>query len=156
MRNISDVIEKYIKHIIQQSPDQSIEIRRNDLAAQFDCVPSQINYVISTRFTVERGYVVQSKRGGGGYIRIQKLSLPSSVELPEHLFKTIGGPIEQSAAEGIIYQLEEAEVITPREANMFRAVISRESLPFPLPLRDELRGKLLKAMLLSLFHKEGE
>jgi|SRR5690625_3939771 len=155
MGNISDVIERYLKHILQESPDQSIEIRRNDLAAQFDCVPSQINYVIRTRFTVERGYLVQSKRGGHGFIRIQKLLLPSTEGLFEHFFKTIGGPVDQAAAEGIIYQLEDAEVITAREANVFRAVTSRESLPFPLPIRDEVRGKLLKAMILSLFQKEG-
>ena len=72
MRNVSDIIEQYLKHILQESPEGAVEIQRNDLADQFQCVPSQINYVISTRFTLEKGYFVESKRGGGGYIRIQK------------------------------------------------------------------------------------
>lgn len=77
MRNVSEVIEQYLKQILQQSPGGVIEIQRNDLADQFNCVPSQINYVISTRFTLEKGYIVESKRGGGGYIRIQKIKLHS-------------------------------------------------------------------------------
>lgn len=112
MRNISDIIEKHIKHILRESPDSMIEIQRNDLADQFQCVPSQINYVISTRFTVEKGYLVQSKRGGGGYIRIQKVKLPAKGELKEHIFKTIGERIDQEAAEGLICQLEEAGILT--------------------------------------------
>lgn len=153
MRNISDIIEQHIKNILHESPDRVIEIQRNDMADRFRCVPSQINYVISTRFTMEKGYLVQSKRGGGGYIRIQKISLPSKDDLPTHIFRTIGGQIDQTAAEGLIYQLEEAEVITEREAKVFRAVVSRDSLPFKLPLRDEVRAKLFKAMLASLLAK---
>lgn len=65
MRNISDIIEQYLKNILHESPEGTVEIQRNDLADQFSCVPSQINYVISTRFTLEKGYVVESKRGGG-------------------------------------------------------------------------------------------
>jgi transcriptional regulator CtsR len=153
MRNISDIIERHIKNILHESPDRVVEIQRNDLADQFRCVPSQINYVISTRFTIEKGYLVQSKRGGGGYIRIQKMSLPSQKDLPGHIFRTIGDRIDQTAAEGLIYQLEEAKVITEREAKLFRAVVSRDSLPFKLPLRDEVRAKLLKSMLASILAK---
>ena len=109
--------------------------------------------MISTRFTIEKGYLVQSKRGGGGYIRIQKMSLPSQKDLPGHIFRTIGDRIDQTAAEGLIYQLEEAKVITEREAKLFRAVVSRDSLPFKLPLRDEVRAKLLKSMLALILAK---
>ena len=73
MRNISDIIEKYLKQVIDLSNNNAIEIKRNEVADRFDCVPSQINYVINTRFTLERGFVVESKRGGGGYIRIIKV-----------------------------------------------------------------------------------
>ncbi|WP_018759745.1 CtsR family transcriptional regulator [Paenibacillus terrigena] len=155
MRNISDIIEQYLKSILHESPGSMIEIQRNELADQFSCVPSQINYVISTRFTLEKGYVVESKRGGGGYIRIQRIQLPAEQAIQEHLRHTIGDRIEQGAAEGLIYQLEEARMITRREANLLRAAVNRDVLVIKLPLRDELRASLLRAMLLSLLmHKK--
>lgn len=150
MRNISDIIERYLKSILHESPGSMIEIQRNELADQFSCVPSQINYVISTRFTLEKGYVVESKRGGGGYIRIQRIQLPAELAIQEHLRSTIGDRMEQSTAEGLIYQLEEARVITRREACLLRAAITREALIVKLPLRDEIRASVMRAMLLSL------
>lgn len=150
MRNISELIEIYLKRILQQSPGGVIEIQRNDLADEFQCVPSQINYVISTRFTLEKGYVVESKRGGGGYIRIQKVELSSRGQILDHIFRTIGDGIDQTSAEGLVYQLEEGKQISNREANLIRAAISRDALQIKLPLRDEIRAKLLKAMLIAL------
>lgn len=151
--NITEVIEQYLKDILRNSPDEVVEIQRNELADQFQCVPSQINYVISTRFTLEKGYLVESKRGGGGYIRIQKLRLPSHAELHPHLFRSIGDRMDQAFAEGLIYQLEEAKLISPREASMLKAAVSREVLAVKLPLRDELRAKLMKAMLIAILSK---
>ncbi|MDQ1910910.1 CtsR family transcriptional regulator [Paenibacillus sp. GD4] len=153
MRNISEIIEMYLKQILQQSPEGVVEIQRNELADQFDCVPSQINYVISTRFTLEKGYIVESKRGGGGYIRIQRIELNSHGNLLDHIFQTISSHIDQSASEGLLYQLEEGQYISSREAALMKAAISREVLAFKLPLRDELRAKILKAMLISLLTK---
>ncbi|MDR0271370.1 CtsR family transcriptional regulator [Paenibacillus sp.] len=153
MRNISDVIEQYLKGILHESPEGLIEIQRNDLADHFSCVPSQINYVISTRFTLEKGYLVESKRGGGGYIRIQRIDLPQYSALHTHLHQTIGNNIDQTVAEGLIYQLEEARFLSKREANMMRASISREVLMVKLPYRDEIRARMLKAMLISLLGK---
>ncbi|WP_128896470.1 CtsR family transcriptional regulator [Longirhabdus pacifica] len=147
MRNISDLIEKYLKDILQENPQKAIEIQRNDLADQFQCVPSQINYVISTRFTIEKGYLVESKRGGGGYIRIQKVSLPQHAQLNEFIFQKIGNSIDQLNAEGILDQLHEGKHITFREMKMLKVVCSREVLAFSLPLRDEIRARILKAML---------
>lgn len=153
MRNISELIEQYLKQLLQKSRDGVIEIQRNDLADTFQCVPSQINYVISTRFTLEKGYVVESKRGGGGYIRIQKLELSSQGDILDHIFRTIGEQIDQIAAEGLIYQLEEGGQLSCREASLMRAAVSRDVLQLKLPLRDEIRAKLLKAMLISLLSK---
>lgn len=153
MRNISDIIEQYLKSIIQESPEGTVEIQRNDLAEQFSCVPSQINYVISTRFTLEKGFLVESKRGGGGYIRIQRIELPQHSALHKHLNHTIGNMIDQTVAEGLIYQLEEARILTKREACLMRAAISRECLNVKLPYRDELRARIMKAMLVSLLGK---
>jgi transcriptional regulator CtsR len=150
MRNISDIIEQYLKNILHESPEQMIEIQRNELADRFQCVPSQINYVISTRFTLEKGYIVESKRGGGGYIRIQRIKLPTNGQIHEHVIQTIGNNIDQASGEGLIVQLKEADLITDREARILQAAISREVLAFKLPLRDEIRAVILKAMLISL------
>lgn len=153
MRNVSEMIEQYLKQVLQQSPGGVIEIQRNDLADQFNCVPSQINYVISTRFTLEKGYIVESKRGGGGYIRIQKIELHSHGPVLDHIFRTISSHMDQSASEGLLYQLEEGGFITAREAAIMKAAMAREVLTLKLPLRDEIRAKLLKAMLISLLSK---
>ncbi|MFC4778064.1 CtsR family transcriptional regulator [Paenibacillus sp. GCM10023252] len=150
MRNISDLIEQYLKQMLQESPEGAVEIQRNDLADRFSCVPSQINYVISTRFTMEKGYMVESKRGGGGYIRIKRVDLPSLNAIQFHIHQTIGECVDQSAAEGLIYQMEEAALVSRREANMLRAAISRDTIALKLPLRDEIRARLLKSMLISL------
>lgn len=153
MRNISEVIEHHLKKILQQSPNGIIEIQRNDLADQFQCVPSQINYVIGTRFTLEKGYLVESKRGGGGYIRIQKVNLNTKKKIHDTIFDLIGNSLTQTAAEGIVYQLDNAGLISKREAKMINAAISREALAIKLPQRDELRAKVLRAMLISLLSK---
>ncbi|MCQ6563612.1 CtsR family transcriptional regulator [Paenibacillus mendelii] len=153
MRNISDLIEQYLKHMLQDSPEGAVEIQRNDLADRFSCVPSQINYVISTRFTMEKGYLVESKRGGGGYIRIQRVELPTLKMIQGHIAQTIGNEVDQAAAEGLIYQLEEAELISKREAKLLRAAVSREAIALILPTRDEVRARLLKAMLITLLVK---
>ncbi|AQR78551.1 CtsR family transcriptional regulator [Paenibacillus larvae] len=153
MRNVSEIIEHYLKHILQQSPNGAIEIQRNELADQFQCVPSQINYVISTRFTLEKGYLVESKRGGGGYVRIQKIELNSHGSILDYILTTINQSIDQSTSEGLIYRLEEGEFLTAREAKLIRAAISRDVLQFKLPLRDEIRAKILKAMLISLLSR---
>jgi len=153
MRNISDLIEQYLKHMLQDSSEGAVEIQRNDLADRFSCVPSQINYVISTRFTLEKGYLVESKRGGGGYIRIQRVELPTLKLIQAHIAQTIGEQVDQTAAEGLIYQLEEAEVVSKREANLLRAAVSRDAIGLKLPYRDEVRARLLKSMLITLLMK---
>lgn len=153
MRNISDLIERYLKQILQESSEGAVEIQRNDLADKFSCVPSQINYVISTRFTLEKGYVVESKRGGGGYIRIQRVELPPMKTIHTHIHHTIGEQMDQSAAEGLVYQLEEAGIVSKREANLLRAAVSRDAIAVKLPVRDEIRARLLKAMLIALLSR---
>jgi transcriptional regulator CtsR len=150
MRNISDIIEQYLKNILLTSPAGLVEIQRNDLADQFQCVPSQINYVISTRFSLEKGFIVESKRGGGGYIRIQKINMPKQNGILEHILRTVHDQIDQDSAEGLIYQLEDAGYINVREANLLKAAVSRESLVIKLPLRDQVRAIILKNMLISL------
>lgn len=153
MRNISDLIEQYLKHMLDDSDESAVEIQRNELADKFSCVPSQINYVISTRFTLEKGYMVESKRGGGGYIRIQRVDLPALKTIQYHIERTVGDSVDQSAAEGLIYQLLEAGLITKREANLLGAAIHRDTIALMLPMRDEMRARLLRSMLISLLVK---
>lgn len=154
MKNISDLIEGYLKKVIELEGKGHIEIKRSELADKFQCVPSQINYVINTRFTVERGYLVESKRGGGGYIRIFRVKPSSKVELIDELIKQIEKGATQNMGEDIIYRLLEEDVITEREATLMLASIDRNTLKFQLPTRDELRSAILKAMLLTLKYEK--
>jgi transcriptional regulator of stress and heat shock response len=153
MRNISDIIEKYLKQVLEMSEQEHVEIKRNEIADKFQCVPSQINYVINTRFTIERGYIVESKRGGGGYIRIMKVQSHDLVDLIDHLLSLFDNRIAQSTAEDVIYRLVHEEIITKREAKIMLSVIDRSVLYIDLPFRDELRARMLKAMLTSLKYK---
>jgi transcriptional regulator of stress and heat shock response len=153
MRNISDVIEQYLKQIIEGNESALIEVKRSELASQFECVPSQINYVIRTRFTEEKGYVVESKRGGGGYIRIIKVELDNHLAVYDQLLSLVGSSMSQHAAESMIERLEEEEAVTSREAKLMKSVIDREVLAIPLPSRDQFRARMMMAMLKTLKYK---
>ena len=153
MRNISDVIESYLKQIFEMSQQDILEIKRSEVADKFQCVPSQINYVINTRFTIERGYLVESKRGGGGYIRIMKVKSQDYADLIDDLISIIGYRVSQSTAEGIITRLINEEVINDREAKIMMSVIDRSVIYIDLPDRDELRARILTAMLTTLKYK---
>jgi transcriptional regulator CtsR len=148
MRNISDIIEKYIKEILDSS--DIIKLKRSELAEKFQCVPSQINYVLKTRFSIERGYVVESKRGGGGYIQVIKVRPVTDAELIDEMIGLIGYKVTQNMAESIIIHLLEEEVISDREARLMLTVINHTVLDIDIPLRDELRANLMRAMLQSL------
>ncbi|WP_442597424.1 CtsR family transcriptional regulator [Neobacillus sp. D3-1R] len=153
MRNISDIIENYLKQVLDISDSDLVEIKRSEIADKFQCVPSQINYVINTRFTIERGYIVESKRGGGGYIRIMKVQTDDHAHLIDQLLSLFGNRISQSSAEDVIYRLVGEEVINNREAKIMLSVIDRSVLYIDLPYRDELRARMLKAMLTTLKYK---
>jgi transcriptional regulator CtsR len=153
MRNISDVIEQYLIKYFDISNNDYVVIKRSEIASKFDCVPSQINYVINTRFTQERGYIVESKRGGGGYIRITKVQFHDKASVIEQILNTLHHSISQSSSEDYIYLLLENSVITEREAKMMLSVIDRSVLMVNLPYRDELRSRMLRAMLTSLKYK---
>ncbi|APH06695.1 CtsR family transcriptional regulator [Bacillus weihaiensis] len=153
MRNISDIIEQYLKTVLDDSGREIVEIKRSEIADKFQCVPSQINYVINTRFTIERGYVVESKRGGGGYIRIIKVQANNQAHLLDQIIHLIGQRLPQASAEDIVSRLVSEEVISPREAKLMLSVIDRSVLYIELPHRDELRARMVKAMLTSLKYK---
>jgi transcriptional regulator of stress and heat shock response len=154
--NISDIIEKYLQQILAASDNGMVEIKRSELADEFQCVPSQINYVISTRFTMEKGYLVESKRGGGGFIRIRRVLLHSKQEYFTDLLMHIGEMIPQVKAEHVIIRLMEDQLMTKGEAILMKQIISRETLQLPIPLRDELRARMLRTMVSILFGRLGE
>lgn len=150
MSNISDLIERYLKKLLADSPHDYVEIQRSELALRFNCVPSQINYVLSTRFSTGHGYIVESRRGGGGYIRIVKIPLDKRAELVLDICNLIGDSISQADAEGLIKRLLEEKLITRREARVMRAATGRDILRLSLPDRDHLRALVLKAMVTAV------
>ncbi|HIZ96304.1 CtsR family transcriptional regulator [Ligilactobacillus pobuzihii] len=145
-RNISDIIEKYLKSILADS--QQIEIKRSEIAEQFDVVPSQINYVIKTRFTIQNGYVVESKRGGGGYIRIAKVNLIDDTDVLDQLIDLIGESITSGKALQIIQSLYEDKLLTQKEANLVLATMDRTTLNFAdKRLENAVRARILVSVL---------
>ncbi len=150
MSNISDVIEQYLKKILQREGQNTVEIKRSEIADQFQCVPSQINYVIKTRFTVEKGYIVESKRGGGGYIRIIRVMHQEHSELIDEIIEMINPTVTQQAAVDVLERLLEENLVTQREAKIMLSALDRSTLAFQLPLRDEVRARVMTAMLSTL------
>lgn len=148
MPSISDIIEKFIKELIQDT-DGVVEIQRNELANYFNCVPSQINYVIDTRFTNERGYIVESRRGGGGYIKIKRISINKSNYLM-HIVNSVGNSISQQSAEAFIKNFFDYKSITEKEAKIMMVAVSDKILNIPQPMRDQIRANLLKSMIINL------
>src|SRR5690625_6249635 len=114
MSNITDVIEQYLKQILKANGNNMIEIKRNEIADQFQCVPSQINYVINTRFTIEKGYIIESKRGGGGYIRIIRIEHRDEIDLINDIITMINPKVSQQGARDVMERLYEKKVITLR------------------------------------------
>lgn len=155
VRNISDVIEGYLKEVIELSEREYIEIKRNEIAEKFQCVPSQINYVINTRFTVDRGYLVESKRGGGGYIRIKRIRLHQKSDVLSEVINRLEHGAPQSMAEDIVFRLLDEEIVSKREAKLILSAIDRSTLMLPLPVRDEVRARILIAMLFTLKHQSN-
>ena len=145
---MSDIIEDFIKDLFQDEQDY-IEIQRNELAEKFNCVPSQINYVISTRFKPQQGYYVESRRGGGGHITIRKVNNTKSDYLM-HIIKNIGNAISNSEAEFLISDFLTYDLVNAKEAKLLRVATSDNVLDIPKEYKDRLRANILKNMLLNL------
>lgn len=148
-KNTSDQIEEYIKQLLGQSG--MTEIKRSHLAESFQVVPSQINYVIKTRFTESRGYLVESKRGGGGYIRIAKVKFSDNHQLLGSLMATIGERVSQQVFDDLIQLLFEEHVITEREGNILLSMMSDTVLGQEAPF---IRTRMLKKLLHRLDRKK--
>lgn len=149
---MSDMIEEYLKRAL--SKEGLVEIKRNELADFFDCVPSQINYVINTRFTIQHGYAVESKRGGGGYIRIIKVQVNDNAEMLDWMTQIIGSRVSQKEAQAMIQTLYENDYMTRREAQMMLAAIDAANFTGRQVLDEQLRANILLSMIRLLILKK--
>ncbi len=145
---ISDLVTQRILQMLQEQ-NGSAEIRRNELAEALGCVPSQINYVITSRFTPEHGYNVESRRGGGGYIRITRVRVDRGTAVM-HLVNSIGEEMDYPTARAIIGNLAEQELLVAQAAAAMEAAMrDRCYSGLPLPVRENLRANILKQMLIN-------
>jgi transcriptional regulator CtsR len=159
MATLADAIEAYLKELLS-SQGGYVEIRRCDLADSFSCAPSQINYVLETRFSTEHGYIVESRRGGGGYIRIQRVRITSPASQFSALCELIGQHLDDLQAQRLLLRLVDSELITPAQALRMRAFLNAELSGLSSPWSEFLRAGMFKAMLLMLLEipetNEGE
>ncbi len=149
MARLSDVIEGFIKAMLKETEDGIIEIQRNELAEHFDCAPSQINYVLTTRFTSDRGYYIESRRGGGGYIRLVKASIEKGGYMSNLMQNVIGESLTRQKAYGLIEDFVEEELLTKREGEIIKTVLSERSLGSSAE-SSKLRANIFKNLLVIL------
>ena len=153
MAALSDAIERFIKDLL--TDDTRVELKRNELAQYFGCANSQINYVLATRFSVDRGYLVESRRGGSGYVRVIRIST-SDVELLGSLLQRIGGEIGEENAKAIILRLYELHVVDVNEARLMQAAVSAEAISLPISSKDMIRDYVLKSLVVQAFKNMRE
>lgn len=147
---LSDLITKEIIRMLNESEGNTAEIQRNEFANLMGCAPSQINYVLSSRFTPEHGYIIESRRGGGGYIRIKRVTLNTTSALM-HIINSIGDSIDALSTRIVIENCLETGIIDQKQARlMYAAVANAVMQTIPTVLRDNLRAAIFKQMLLSL------
>ena len=145
---MSEMIEEFIKELFNEN-DEYIEIQRNDLAEHFNCVPSQINYVIATRFKPSQGYYVESKRGGGGHIRIKKIDMTRSNYIM-HIIASLDEKVTSQEVDIYISNFLSYNIITKKEAKLLKVATNDNVLNVPHEYKDSLRSSILKNMLLNL------
>ena len=144
---ISDLIASFIRDSLDDA-DGVLELQRNDLAERFHCVPSQINYVMSTRFSPERGYIVESRRGGGGYIRITRVQVDRPTLLMS-VINAIGESIDGQSAKAIVQNLADADALSAEAANLMLAAVSDAAFrSVPGPQRGAVRADIMRQMLI--------
>lgn len=145
---LSDMLTQYIMEMIEE--DGNAEIRRNELADRFGCVPSQINYVLTSRFTPEQGYIIESRRGGGGYIRITRVLADKSQALM-HIINSIGSELDNITCEIMINNMKSGSIISNEAARLLLTAGSDRTLrQVPPSQRDTVRASICKNMLLAL------
>lgn len=150
MARLSNHIEDYLRALLLEREGQ-IEIKRNVLAEHFNCAPSQINYVLTTRFTPVQGFFVESRRGGGGFIRIVQVEIKSDAEFYDRLTEAVGKSITQSKANQILDTLQEMDYMTENERRLLGLTLSDQALAAAGDKRNGVRADLLQNILLGIF-----
>lgn len=155
MSNITNKIEMYLKVMLDRASNGVIEIQRSELADVFDCVPSQINYVLGTRFTPAHGYIVETRRGGGGFVRIIRLNFEPDIDFQRIFEEIIGDELPQNQGEGLIERLRNEGILTKREAIILKQ-ISSASFFNELGLKEQgfLRAKILQVALATVMRED--
>ena len=148
---LSDSIEHFIKTMLSEESTE-VELKRNELAEYFGCAPSQINYVLATRFSPDHGYLTESRRGGGGYIRIVRVVESGSQRLMYLINERIGDSLEEDECLRLISQLKEQRIVTADEAALMASALSTRALSVPVPdaLKNAMRAKMMKSMLMTI------
>lgn len=154
MAQLSDTIEQFIKTLMDE--DAEIELKRNELAQHFNCAPSQINYVLATRFSVNHGYIIESRRGGGGYIRLVRVTHSDEESMLNLLLDRIGSSIDEAGAVAIIRQLFECKLVTKKEALLMRSAIVNSAIALPTGAKDIIRASVLAGMIRQVFRNNVE
>lgn len=144
---VSDIIEKFLLDTL--GSELSVNFNRNELATYFAVAPSQINYVLATRFTPERGYIIESRRGGGGSITLIRVSEDADDVLLNYIDKTLSDGIEYGKACQILERLTADGIFTKNEAQLIQAAVSDKALIAPTVAKNKLRGSILKNILLE-------
>lgn len=146
---MSDLVAKYILEMLEEQ-NGSAEIRRNELAGNLGCVPSQINYVITSRFTPEQGFIVESRRGGGGFIRISRVNTDKSTAVM-HIINSIGNTLDKATAEAMLNNMIQRNFMNLQVGKLIATALSDRTLnKVEQEKRDAVRADLFKNMLLTL------
>ena len=149
MASRSDIIEQFILNNLAN--DAFIELSRNDLAKFFACAPSQINYVLNTRFTLNNGFVIESVRGGAGFIKVTKLGLDK--DNLKNLLDMCNSPLNIIEGIQILENLRSNKLISNNEANLLKSAISTKALNNPLNMEEMLRANILKEIIIELMKR---
>ncbi|WP_405339905.1 CtsR family transcriptional regulator [Ruminococcus sp.] len=146
---MSDLVAQYILEMLDEQ-NGSAEIQRNELAGSLGCVPSQINYVITSRFTPEQGYIVESRRGGGGFIRISRVKMDKGTALM-HIINSVGATLDKATAEVMLRNMLQRQMLELETAKVIASALSDRTLKnVEQEKRDAVRADLFKNMLLTL------
>ena len=148
---LSDSIENFIKELMNEESSE-VELKRNELAQYFKCAPSQINYVLATRFSPDHGYLTESRRGGGGYIRIVRIVESSGQRLMYLINERIGDSLDEEECMRLISQLKEQRIVTAEEASLMASAVNSRALGIPVPdaVKGALRARMMKSMLMTI------
>ena len=149
MASRSDIIEQFILKTLSSEP--FIELSRNDLAKFFACAPSQINYVLNTRFTVNNGYVIESVRGGAGFIKVTRLA--NNQANMQNLLNLCSDPLTELDGNQILDNLHSRKLLSLAENQVLKRAISTKALNNPLNMEDTIRANVLKEIIIEIMKR---